>query len=72
MRKFVYCSPYLSLSKTNDRATISHQLVAELDPHNAGVLIVRMDGASGSEREVVGPGEITRKLERSEESCVIM
>ncbi|KAJ7188356.1 cytoplasmic protein [Mycena filopes] len=44
-----------------------HQLVAELDPHNAGVLIVQMGGQGG-----VSPDEITRRLERNSDQCTIM
>jgi len=45
-----------------------HQLSAELDPHNAGVLIVRL----GNEQGGVGPDEIARRLERDDEGCTIM
>jgi hypothetical protein len=47
--------------------------VAELDPHNAGVLIVRIDKpVQGGERELLSPHELTRKLESNDEACVIM
>ncbi|KAF5370629.1 hypothetical protein D9758_001870 [Tetrapyrgos nigripes] len=46
-----------------------HRLVAELDPHNAGVLIVLLN--TGRDRGV-GPDEITRRLDRDDEACVIM
>ncbi|KAJ7096412.1 hypothetical protein C8R44DRAFT_812981 [Mycena epipterygia] len=45
-----------------------HQLSAELDPHNAGVLVVQM-GANGGG---VGPDEIARRLERDDQGCTIM
>ncbi|PPR07409.1 hypothetical protein CVT26_013725 [Gymnopilus dilepis] len=47
-----------------------HRLLAELDPHNSGVLIVKID-SEGRERGI-GPEEISRRLEREEESCTIM
>ncbi|KAJ7901739.1 hypothetical protein B0H14DRAFT_2668254 [Mycena olivaceomarginata] len=45
-----------------------HQLYAELDPHNAGVLICKLDNAQGG----VGSDEIARRLERDDEGCTIM
>jgi len=36
-----------------------HQLVAELDPHNTGVLVVHLDGRGGG----MDPDEVTRRLE---------
>jgi hypothetical protein len=45
-----------------------HQLVAELDPRNAGVLIVRLDGQGKG----MDPDEVTRRLERGNQDCVIM
>lgn len=47
-----------------------HQLVAELDPHNAGVLIVYLGG--GGRDRAVGPDEIARRLDRNDEGCIIM
>lgn len=46
-----------------------HRLRAELDPHNAGVLVVQID--SNSQRGV-GADEISRRLERKDEGCFIM
>ncbi|KIP11519.1 hypothetical protein PHLGIDRAFT_17924 [Phlebiopsis gigantea 11061_1 CR5-6] len=48
-----------------------HQLVAELDPHNAGVLIVSLDGhdRGGS---VVQPDELARGIQGEGDRCVIM
>ncbi|KIK67073.1 hypothetical protein GYMLUDRAFT_92914 [Collybiopsis luxurians FD-317 M1] len=46
-----------------------HQLVAELDPHNAGVLIVQL---GGHRDRAVGPNEIARRLEREDEGCIVM
>ncbi|KAJ7703291.1 hypothetical protein B0H17DRAFT_1042619 [Mycena rosella] len=45
-----------------------HQLSAELDPHNAGVLVVQM----GASRGGVGPDEIARRLDRDDQGCTIM
>jgi len=45
-----------------------HQLVAELDPHNAGVLIVRLDGQGRG----MNPDEVARRLEKGSDACVIM
>jgi hypothetical protein len=44
------------------------QLTAELDPHNEGVLIVRMDGGRGAG---VGADEIAQRLER-DKGCIVM
>ncbi|KAJ8077120.1 hypothetical protein PM082_001548 [Marasmius tenuissimus] len=46
-----------------------HQLVAELDGNNEGVLVVHLD--AGRSRGV-GPDEIARRLDRSDEGCTIM
>ncbi|KIY74313.1 DUF1771-domain-containing protein [Cylindrobasidium torrendii FP15055 ss-10] len=45
-----------------------HSLVADLDPHNAGVIVVRIQGGRGG----MGSDEITRRLGRDDESCTIM
>ncbi|KAF7361974.1 Smr domain-containing protein [Mycena venus] len=45
-----------------------HELFAELDPHNAGVLICKLDQQQGG----VGVDEIARRLERDEEQCTII
>ncbi|KAJ7497206.1 cytoplasmic protein [Mycena latifolia] len=45
-----------------------HQLSAELDPHNAGVLVVQMGARQGG----VGPDEIARRLDRDDQGCTIM
>lgn len=48
-----------------------HNLVAEMDPDNAGVLIVQLgEGKSGRGRSI-GADEVTRRLER-QDGCVIM
>jgi len=45
-----------------------HQLVAELDPQNAGVLVVRLDGQGGG----MDSDEVARRLEKGSDACVIM
>jgi hypothetical protein len=47
-----------------------HDLVAELDPDNSGVLIVQLGGRR-SGRRTIGSDEVTRRLEKSE-GCLIM
>ena len=47
-----------------------HHLKAQLDPQNAGVLIVMIEGASG--QRGIGADEISRRLERDDEGCTIM
>jgi hypothetical protein len=50
-----------------------HNLVAALDPHNAGVLIVNLQGqAPGGAREIMGADDISRGLERNDQQCVVM
>ncbi|KAF8891639.1 cytoplasmic protein [Infundibulicybe gibba] len=46
-----------------------HRLFAELDPQNAGVLIVSINSNGG---QGVGSDEIARRLERKDEGCTIM
>ncbi|KAK0195300.1 cytoplasmic protein [Armillaria mellea] len=46
-----------------------HQLVAELDPSNSGVLVVEFNGARG---RGVRPDEIVRRLDRDDGGCIIM
>lgn len=48
----------------------SHKLLAELDPHNSGVLIVHLDGNSG-EGHNVDSNEIAQRLEESDSKCII-
>ncbi|TFK25713.1 DUF1771-domain-containing protein, partial [Coprinopsis marcescibilis] len=47
-----------------------YQLDAELDPRNAGVLVVRLNRPQN--RSHMGADEISRRLERKEEGCFIM
>ena len=48
-----------------------HNLVAELDPDNAGVLIVQLGGRR-SGRRAIGLDEVARRLEKPGDGCVIM
>lgn len=60
----------LNFSKTQTiYVSLRHQLNAEIDPNNAGVLLVQINAGSNGG---VGPEEISRRLERSDESCVVM
>lgn len=47
-----------------------HHLKAQMDPHNAGVLIVTIEAASG--QRGIGADEISRRLEKDDEGCTIM
>ncbi|KAF7782521.1 hypothetical protein Agabi119p4_1897 [Agaricus bisporus var. burnettii] len=46
-----------------------HQLSAQLDPNNAGVLIVHL---GSSHRHGVDADEITRRIEKGDNGCIIM
>ncbi|KAH9948978.1 hypothetical protein B0H21DRAFT_820534 [Amylocystis lapponica] len=47
-------------------------LVAELDPNNAGVLIVNLDGRPSGVGNVVRPDDIARGIESKNGDCIIM
>ncbi|KAH9485355.1 Smr domain-containing protein [Psilocybe cubensis] len=47
-----------------------HNLVARIDPNNTGVLIVMLDSQPG--QRGMGADEISHRLERNGESCIIM
>ncbi len=47
-----------------------HHLKADLDAQNAGVLIVQI-GAQSSQRGMEA-GEISRRLEGKDETCIVM
>ncbi|TFY57043.1 hypothetical protein EVJ58_g7271 [Rhodofomes roseus] len=47
-------------------------LVAELDPDNAGVLIVNLDGRPTGAGPVLGVDDIARRLEDKDNGCTIM
>ncbi|KAI8993845.1 hypothetical protein BD414DRAFT_436080 [Trametes punicea] len=49
-----------------------HGLVAELDEHNSGVLIVNLDGQSTGSGPMLRPDDIARGLERRDDQCTIM
>ncbi|KAI0079038.1 DUF1771-domain-containing protein, partial [Panus rudis PR-1116 ss-1] len=49
-----------------------HNLVAELDPQNAGVIIVSLDGRDRGTGRVLRPDDITRGIENKDNGCVIM
>ncbi|TDL26291.1 DUF1771-domain-containing protein [Rickenella mellea] len=50
-----------------------HQLLAELDPHNSGVLIVYLNGGRGRDTSRgINPDEISRRLEKPGDDCVVM
>lgn len=49
---------------------IRYNLAPHLDEHNSGVLIVSLEGRRTD--RVLDVGDITRKLERKDEDCVIM
>ena len=51
---------------------IRHQLIAELDPQNSGVLIVSLDGQDKGTGRALQPEDITRGIESKDEGCVIM
>ena len=55
-----------------------HDLAAVIDPQNPGVLIVQLDAGTAAEQVrdrggvVLGPDDITRRLDRQNGDCVIM
>jgi len=55
-----------------------HDLAAVIDPQNSGVLIVHLDGGTAAEQVqdrggvMLGPDDITRRLDRQNGDCVIM
>jgi len=51
-------------------ATFRHHLKAELDPHNAGILVVEIEAPSG--QRGLGADEISRRLERKDGACIVM
>lgn len=48
---------------------IKHNLTAHLDPHNTGVLIVKLNTEGG---DGMSSDEVTRRLEKDDEACVVM
>ena len=49
-----------------------YNLVAEVDPSNAGVLLVSLDGRERGAGRVVRSDDLARGLERQDEGCFIM
>ncbi len=48
-------------------------MIAELDPNNAGVLIVSLDGHDRGTGKVVQPDEIARRIEDArDDRCIVM
>lgn len=52
-----------------EQLMVKHNLVADLDPDNAGVLVVQI---GGGDQRGVDPDEIARRLDRNGEGCVVM
>lgn len=50
--------------------TSRYNLVAHLEEHNSGVLVVALDGRR-SDRSL-GLGDISRRLENKDEDCIVM
>ena len=46
--------------------------MAEVDPSNAGVLIVSLDGQERGAGRVVQPDDLARGIEQPDEGCVVM
>ncbi|KAK7472640.1 hypothetical protein VKT23_000753 [Stygiomarasmius scandens] len=46
-----------------------HRLTADLDPDNAGVLIVQLNT---NRNRGVSPDEIARRIDRDDERCIVM
>lgn len=50
-----------------------YNLVAEVEPSNAGVLIVSLDGQEHGAGRVMRPDDLTRGIEQpNDEGCVVM
>jgi len=55
-----------------------HNLSAEIDPQNSGVLIVRLEGGTAAEQVrdrggvTLGVDDITRRLDGKDEGCIVM
>jgi hypothetical protein len=65
--------PLLSrFSLFSKRMFLRHNLAAGLDPHNAGVLIVNLQGQPVNGARGMNVDDITRTLENDNQSCVVM
>jgi hypothetical protein len=68
----VVCDGFVSFT------SFRHDLAAAIDPQNSGVLIVQLDGGATAEQVrnrggvMLGPDDITRRLDRQNGDCVIM
>ncbi|THH08622.1 hypothetical protein EW145_g2591 [Phellinidium pouzarii] len=49
-----------------------HNIVAEVDPENSGVLVVHLDGRGVPAGRGIDPDEITKRLGDEDKSCIIM
>ncbi|KAI0256146.1 hypothetical protein BJV78DRAFT_1117844, partial [Lactifluus subvellereus] len=52
-----------------------HNLAAAIDPHNAGVLIVQLEGGMAAKESggvILGADDITRRLDKRDEGCIVM
>jgi hypothetical protein len=61
-----------------DCTSFRHNLSAALDPDNSGVLIVQLEGGTGVDRArergapMFGVDDISSRLERRDDGCIIM
>jgi hypothetical protein len=55
-----------------------HNISAAIDPQNSGVLIVHLEGGTAAEQVrdrggvMLGTDDITQRLDRKDDSCIIM
>ncbi|KAL5528419.1 hypothetical protein ACEPAF_7555 [Sanghuangporus sanghuang] len=49
-----------------------HNVVAEIDPDNSGVLLVHLDSGAPTRGRAIDPDEITRRLGDEDKGCIIM
>jgi hypothetical protein len=65
-------------SLSNSIPLSRHNLAAALDPDNAGVLVVHLEGGDAAERVrdrggvVLGADDITRRLDSRDDGCIVM
>ena len=68
----------LVLPKIDQPCLDRHNLAAAIDPDNSGVLIVQFEGGTGVDRArargapVLGPDDISRRIEQRDNGCIIM
>lgn len=64
--------PYL-LAVSHRKRYRRYNLVAEVEPSNAGVLIVSLDGQERGTGRVMRPDDLTRGIEQpNDEGCIVM